>query len=138
MYLSTAAWQVTLVDPVTLPLVAVIADEPLTVAVALQVRRPVGDTVATLGTLEHRRQAGDRGRSSGGAGCGGARGRDRRRSADAHAGTTTHQAGRHRRDIRRTGDPGGRGREIPGGCVGVSARGGKLRGASGANLRRRY
>lgn len=52
MYLSTPAWQVTRVDPLTLPLVAVIADEPLTVAAALQVSKPVDDTVATLGTLE--------------------------------------------------------------------------------------
>jgi hypothetical protein len=52
MYLSTAALQVTLVDPLMLPLAAVIVDEPLTVAAALQVSRPVDVTVATLGTLE--------------------------------------------------------------------------------------
>src|ERR1700733_13261982 len=52
MYLRTAAWQVTLVVPLTVPLVAEIVAEPVIVALALQVTRPVADTVATLGTLE--------------------------------------------------------------------------------------
>jgi hypothetical protein len=52
MYFSCGAWQVTPTDPVTLPLVAEIVDEPLTVALPLQVTSPVDDTVATLGTLE--------------------------------------------------------------------------------------
>jgi hypothetical protein len=49
---SCGAWQVTPTDPLTLPLVAEIVDDPLTVALALQVTRPLDDTVATLGTLE--------------------------------------------------------------------------------------
>jgi hypothetical protein len=52
MYLSCAAWQVTPIDALILPLVAVIVDEPLIVAPAAQVTRPVADTVATLDTLE--------------------------------------------------------------------------------------
>jgi uncharacterized membrane protein len=52
MDFSCGAWQVTPTDPVMLPLVAEIIDEPLTVALALQVTRPVDDTVATLGALE--------------------------------------------------------------------------------------
>jgi hypothetical protein len=52
MYLSCAAWQVTPIDALTLPLVALIVAEPFMVAPALQVTRPVADTVATLDTLE--------------------------------------------------------------------------------------
>jgi hypothetical protein len=52
MYLSCAAWQVTPIDTLMLPLAAVIVEEPFIVAPALQVTRPVADTVATLGTLE--------------------------------------------------------------------------------------
>jgi hypothetical protein len=52
MYLSCGAWQVTLIDALMLPLVAVIVEEPSIVAPALQVTRPVTDTVATLETLE--------------------------------------------------------------------------------------
>jgi hypothetical protein len=52
MDFSCGAWQVTPTDPVTPPLVAEIIDEPLTVALALQVTRPVDDTVATLGVPE--------------------------------------------------------------------------------------
>jgi hypothetical protein len=52
MYFKTAAWQVTPAEPLTLPLVAEIVADPETVALALQVTRPVDDTVATLGTLE--------------------------------------------------------------------------------------
>ena len=52
MDFSCGAWQVTPTDPVTLPLAAEIVDEPLIVALALQVTRPVDDTVATLGALE--------------------------------------------------------------------------------------
>jgi hypothetical protein len=52
MYLSCGAWQVTLIDALMLPLVAVIVEEPFIVAPALQVTRPVADTVATLETLE--------------------------------------------------------------------------------------
>jgi hypothetical protein len=52
MYLSCAAWQVTPIDALILPLVAVIVDEPFIVAPAAQVTRPVADTVATLETLE--------------------------------------------------------------------------------------
>ncbi len=52
MYLSCAAWQVTPIDALTLPLVAVIVAEPFMVAPAVQVTRPVDDTVATLATLE--------------------------------------------------------------------------------------
>jgi hypothetical protein len=51
-YLSCAAWQVTPIDALTLPLVAVIVAEPFIVAPALQVTRPAADTVATLDTLE--------------------------------------------------------------------------------------
>jgi hypothetical protein len=52
MYLSCAAWQVTPIDALTLPLVAVIVADPFIVAPALQVTRPAADTVATLDTLE--------------------------------------------------------------------------------------
>lgn len=52
MYLSCGAWQVTLIDALMLPLAAVIVEEPFIVAPALQVTRPVADTVATLETLE--------------------------------------------------------------------------------------
>ena len=52
MYLSCGAWQVTPIDALTLPLAAVIVAEPFIVAPALQVTRPVADTVATLDTLE--------------------------------------------------------------------------------------
>ena len=52
MYFSCGAWQVTPTDPVTLPLAAVIVEEPFIVAAALQVTSPVADTVATLDTLE--------------------------------------------------------------------------------------
>jgi hypothetical protein len=52
MYLSCAAWQVTPIDVLTLPLVALIVEEPFIVAPALQVTRPAADTVATLETLE--------------------------------------------------------------------------------------
>lgn len=52
MYLSCSAWQVTPIDPLTLPLVAVIVEEPFIVRPALQVTRPVADTVATLDTPE--------------------------------------------------------------------------------------
>jgi hypothetical protein len=52
MYLSCGAWQVTLIDALMLPLAAVIVEEPFIVAPALQVTRPVADTVATLKTLE--------------------------------------------------------------------------------------
>ena len=52
MYLSCGAWQVTPIDALMLPLVAVIVAEPLIVAPAVQVTRPVADTVATLETLE--------------------------------------------------------------------------------------
>src|SRR5277367_2874555 len=52
MYLRAGAWQVTLVDPVTAPLAAVIVAEPLVVAPAVQLTKPVELTVATLGTLE--------------------------------------------------------------------------------------
>lgn len=52
MYLSCGAWQVTLTDTLMLPLVALIVAEPFIVAAALQVTRPVADTVATLETLE--------------------------------------------------------------------------------------
>jgi hypothetical protein len=52
MDFSCGAWQVTPTDPVTLPLVAEIVAEPLTVALALQVTRPVDDTVATIGAVE--------------------------------------------------------------------------------------
>jgi hypothetical protein len=52
MYLSCGAWQVTLIDALMLPLVAVIVEEPFIVAPALQVTRPMADTVATLDKLE--------------------------------------------------------------------------------------
>jgi hypothetical protein len=52
MYLSCGAWQATLIDALMLPLVAVIVAAPFIVAAALQVTRPVADTVATLDTLE--------------------------------------------------------------------------------------
>jgi hypothetical protein len=52
MYLSCAAWQVTLIDVLILPLVALTVEEPFIVAPALQVTRPVAETVATLETLE--------------------------------------------------------------------------------------
>ena len=52
MDFSCGAWQVTPTDPVMLPLAAEIVDEPLTVALALQVTTPVDDTVATVGALE--------------------------------------------------------------------------------------
>jgi hypothetical protein len=52
MYLSCCAWQVTLIDALMLPLVAVIVEEPFIVAPAEQLTRPVADTVATFGTLE--------------------------------------------------------------------------------------
>ena len=52
MYLSCAAWQVTPIDTLMPLLAAVIVDEPFIVAPALQVTRPVADTVATLDTLE--------------------------------------------------------------------------------------
>jgi hypothetical protein len=52
MYLSCAAWQVTPIDALTLPLVAVIVAEPFIVAPALQVTTPEADTVATFETLE--------------------------------------------------------------------------------------
>jgi hypothetical protein len=52
MYLSCGAWQVTPIDELMLPLVALIVAEPFIVAAALQVTRPVADTVATLETLE--------------------------------------------------------------------------------------
>jgi hypothetical protein len=52
MYLSCGAWQVTPIDALMLPLVAVIVAEPFIVAPAVQVTRPVADTVATLETLE--------------------------------------------------------------------------------------
>ena len=52
MDLSTAAWQVTLAGPLMVPLVAEIVAEPVTVALALQVTRPVADTVATFEALE--------------------------------------------------------------------------------------
>jgi hypothetical protein len=52
MDLSAGAWQVTPIEPLTLPLAAEIVADPFTVAVALQVTRPVADTLATLGTLE--------------------------------------------------------------------------------------
>ena len=52
MYLSCAAWQVTPIDALTLPLVALMVEEPFIVAPALQVTSPVADTVATLDTLE--------------------------------------------------------------------------------------
>ena len=52
MYLSCGAWQVTPIDALMLPLVAVIVEEPFIDAAALQVTRPVADTVATLDTLE--------------------------------------------------------------------------------------
>jgi hypothetical protein len=48
----TGAWQFTVVDPLILPLAAVIVAEPAVRAVALQVTRPDADTVATLGALE--------------------------------------------------------------------------------------
>ena len=51
MELSTGTWQVTVVDPVVLPLVAVIVAEPPVLELALQVTRPA-DTVATLVLLE--------------------------------------------------------------------------------------
>jgi hypothetical protein len=57
MYLSCGAWQVTPIDALMLPLVAVIVAEPVSVAPALQVTRPVADTVATLETLELHRTA---------------------------------------------------------------------------------
>jgi hypothetical protein len=56
MDFSCGAWQVTPTDPLTLllplPLVAEIVDDPPTVAPALQLTRPVDDTVATPGALE--------------------------------------------------------------------------------------
>lgn len=52
MYLSCGAWQVTPIDALMLPLVAVIVAEPFVVAPAVQVTRPVADTVATLEMLE--------------------------------------------------------------------------------------
>lgn len=52
MYLSCGAWQFTPIDALMPPLVAVIVDDPFIVAPALQVTRPIADTVATLGTLE--------------------------------------------------------------------------------------
>ena len=52
MYLSCGAWQVTLIDALMLPLVALIVAEPFIVALALQATRPMVDTVATLDTLE--------------------------------------------------------------------------------------
>ena len=52
MYLSCGAWQVTLIDALMLPFAAVIVEEPFIVAPALQVTRPMADTVATLDTLE--------------------------------------------------------------------------------------
>lgn len=52
MYFSCAAWQVTPMEALMLPLVAVTVAEPFMVAPALQVTRPVADTVATLETLE--------------------------------------------------------------------------------------
>jgi hypothetical protein len=52
MYLSCGAWQVTPIDALMLPLVALSVEEPFSVAPALQVTRPVADTVATLETLE--------------------------------------------------------------------------------------
>jgi hypothetical protein len=52
MYLSCGAWQVTLIDALMLPLVAAIVEVPFIVAPALQVTRPVADTVATFETLE--------------------------------------------------------------------------------------
>jgi hypothetical protein len=52
MYLSCWAWQVTPIDALMLPLVAVTVAEPLLLKFALQVTRPPADTVATLGTLE--------------------------------------------------------------------------------------
>jgi hypothetical protein len=52
MYLSCGAWQVTPMDALIPPLVALIVEEPFIVAPALQVTRPAADTVATLETLE--------------------------------------------------------------------------------------
>jgi hypothetical protein len=52
MYLSCGAWQVTPIEALMLPLVAVIVEEPFMVAPAAQVTRPEADTVATLDTLE--------------------------------------------------------------------------------------
>ena len=52
MYLSCAAWQVTPIDVLMLPLVAVMVEEPFMVAPAVQLTTPVADTVATLATLE--------------------------------------------------------------------------------------
>ena len=52
MYLRRAAWQVTLIDPLTEPSEAEIVADPLTVAPALQMTRPVDDTEATLAALE--------------------------------------------------------------------------------------
>jgi hypothetical protein len=52
MYLSCGAWQTTLIDALMLPLVALIVEEPFIVAPAVQLTRPVADTVATLDTLE--------------------------------------------------------------------------------------
>ena len=52
MYLSCGAWQVTPMDALMLPLVALIVEVPFIVAPALQVTRPAADTVATLETLE--------------------------------------------------------------------------------------
>lgn len=52
MYLSCGARQVTPIDALTLPLAAVMVEDPFIVKPALQFTRPVADTVATLGTLE--------------------------------------------------------------------------------------
>jgi hypothetical protein len=63
MDLSTGAKQVTIVDPVVVPVavapVAEIVADPPTIALALQLTRPA-DTVATLGALETQVAAGVR------------------------------------------------------------------------------